>query len=119
MLYILPRKLIFMFGGPWRWRWGLRGPGRPPKHRIIRFRISRVLFMPMIEGTPVAAGEPIVLNPDEIEALRLVYLEGRTQEDAARLMNISRGTLWRALSSGRRKLIQALVEIRPILISGE
>ena len=107
-----------MFVGPRRWRWGLRGPGRPPKHRIIRFRISRVLFMPMIEGTPVAAGEPIVLNPDEFEALRLVYLEGHTQESAARLMNISRGTLWRALNSGRKKVIQAIVEMRPLLVEG-
>jgi len=50
--------------------------------------------------------------------LRLVYLEGRTQEEAAKLMKISRGTLWRALDSGRRKLVQALVERRPIVLTG-
>ncbi len=54
--------------------------------------------------------------PDELEALRLVYLEGLTQEEAAKRMNVSRGTLWRMLNSGRRKVVQALVELRPIVI---
>lgn len=54
--------------------------------------------------------------PDELEALRLVYFEGLTQEEAARKMNISRGTLWRALDSGRRKLVKAIIEMRPIVL---
>ena len=60
--------------------------------------------------------EPIYINPDELEALRLVYYLGLTQEEAAKKMGISRGTLWRALSSGRKKLVSALVERRPLIL---
>ena len=100
-----------------RWCWRLRGRGRPPKERWIRAGLGSFVFAPIDDsGTPVQS-PPIYLRPDEFEALRLVYLEGRTQEEAARLMKISRGTLWRALDSGRRKLVQALVERRPIIIA--
>jgi len=75
------------------------------------------VFVPYNENGEPVEKEPIYIMPDELEALRLVYLEGLTQEEAAKKMNISRGTLWRALSSGRRKLVQALVEVRPIVIS--
>jgi len=66
-------------------------------------------------GTPLD-GEPISIAPDELEALRNVYLENLTQEEAAKRMNVSRGTLWRLLESARRKVVQALVERRPIVI---
>jgi len=101
-----------------RWRWRFRGRGRPPKDRLIGMRVGRLWFAPLDNlGNPLQAS-PIQLRPDELEALRLVYLEGKTQEEAAAMMNISRGTLWRALSSGRRKLVQALIERRPIIIMG-
>jgi hypothetical protein len=44
-------------------------------------------------------------------------LEGLTQEKAASSMNVSRGTLWRLLESGRKKVVQALVEKRPLVFS--
>ncbi|RLI37086.1 hypothetical protein DRO60_04950 [Candidatus Bathyarchaeota archaeon] len=76
-----------------------------------------VAFIPHVEGEPIE-GEPVVLMPDELEALRLVYLEGLTQREASRRMGISRGTLWRLLDSGRRKIVRALVERRPLVLSG-
>lgn len=101
---------------PRRWRWRLRGRGRPPKARVIRAAAHVFRFTPLgPDGSPLAR-EPIILRPDEFEALRLVYLEGYTQEAAAERMRVSRGTLWRALSSGRRKLVQALAEGRPIVL---
>ncbi len=104
-------------GPPWRWCWGRRGPGRRPKPRTIRFKPFDMVFAPLDpSGNPVE-GEPIVLTPDELEALRLVYLLGLTQEEAAKAMGVSRGTLWRALSSGRRKVVRALVEKRPLVIT--
>jgi len=106
-----------MSGPPWRWAWGRRGPGRRPKPRAIWFIPRSAMFIPFNENGEPVENEPICLMPDELEALRLVYFEGLTQEEAAKKMNISRGTLWRALSSGRRKLVQALVEFRPIVIS--
>jgi len=105
-----------MRGRPRRWRWRLRGRGRPPKDRLIRMKRGSLSFVPLaVSGEPLQR-EPVVIRPDELEALRLVYLEGYTQEEAAELMRISRGTLWRALDNGRKKLVQALVEGRPIII---
>jgi len=107
-------------GPPWRWCWGRKGPGRRPKPRHIWFRPPRVVFIPFTHHGERIEAEPVHIRPDELEALRLVYLEGLTQEEAAKRMNISRGTLWRALASGRRKIVEALVNIRPIVIeSGE
>lgn len=108
-----------MNGEGWwrRWRWGR--PGRPPKPRLIGFKPTIRSLVPFDDyGRPIA-GEPIYIMPDEVEALRLVYYEGLTQEEAAKRMGISRGTLWRLLSSGRRKLVQALVEARPLILVKE
>ncbi|MHC1628080.1 MAG: DUF134 domain-containing protein [Candidatus Nezhaarchaeales archaeon] len=106
-----------MQGPPWRWCPRRMGPGRPVKPRFIGFTIQSVMFMPMDPSGMPLDGEPIYLAPDELEALRNVYLENLTQEEAAKRMNISRGTLWRLLESARRKITQALVEKRPIVIS--
>ena len=109
-----------MHGPPWAWRWGRRGRGRPPKHRIIWSGFQYVTFVPFDErGLPFGNVQPIYLLPDEYEALRLVYLEGLTQDEAASRMGISRGTLWRCLDSGRRKVVQALVEKRPLVITSK
>jgi len=35
----------------------------------------------------------------------------------ARIMKTSRGTVWRLLESGREKLVRAVVEGRPLLIT--
>ncbi len=102
--------------GPRRWRWGRRGPGRPPKPRWIWGFPGRLSFIPFDEtGQPINA-EPVILRPDEVEAMRLVYYEGLNQEEAAKKMGVSRGTLWRALASGRRKVVQALIERRPLVM---
>ncbi len=105
-----------MHGQPWRWCWRRGGPGRPPKPRIIGFTPGEVIFIPFDEtGSPVEQ-EPVYLAPDEVEAIRLVYLEGLTQEEAAKRMGVSRGTLWRALASARRKLAEAIVKKKPIVL---
>ncbi len=99
------------------WRWGREGPGRRPKPRFISFTLSsEITFIPYDRSGRPIPSEPICIMPDELEALRLVYFEKLTQEEAAKRMGISRGTLWRILESGRRKLIQALVELRPIML---
>jgi predicted DNA-binding protein (UPF0251 family) len=55
----------------------------------------------------------------EMEAQRLVDLEGLSQEEAAKEMTVSRGTVWRLLQSARRKSAQSLSEGRPLLIVDE
>ena len=61
---------------------------------------------------------PVFLTFDELEALRLVDLEGMFQEDAARMLGISRKTLGMDLRNGRRKVVMALVSGAPIRVLG-
>jgi len=60
--------------------------------------------------------EPILLELAELEAFRLVDLEGLSQEEAGQRMGVSRGTVWRLVQRARRKTAQALSEGRPIYI---
>lgn len=60
----------------------------------------------------------VELEPDELEAMRLVDLERQDQSAAGKEMGVSRGTVQRLLYSGRRKATQALLEGRPIRIKG-
>lgn len=106
-----------MYGRRWRWGWERKGPGRPPKPRTIGFSFSKLTFIPYDDAGNIIQNNPVYLTPDEVEAMRLVYIENLTQEEAARRMNVSRGTLWRSLSSGRKKLAQAIIERRPIVIT--
>ncbi|MFX0203037.1 MAG: DUF134 domain-containing protein [Candidatus Hodarchaeota archaeon] len=62
---------------------------------------------------------PISIEMAELEAFRLVDVEGLSQEDAGRRMGISRGTIWRLLQRARRKTAQAISEGRPIHIVTE
>ncbi len=100
--------------GRFRRRW--RGRGRPPKPRVVTLPINNVVFIPTKSVTQVPM-DAIILAPDELEALRLVYLENYSQSEAASKMGISRGTLWRLLNEGRRKIVKALVEVKPIVIT--
>jgi len=65
---------------------------------------------------PDAGGDTIILEPADVEVLRLVDLEGLSQEEAGVKMGISRGTVWRILHDARRKVIHALIEGRQIQI---
>ena len=99
----------------WRWRWGWkrRGPGRPFSHLFLSSIPHVKEFIP----NPCSNPEPIELIYPEYDALRLVDLEGLTQEEAAKRMKTSRGTIWRLVQSGRKKIVQALAESRPLLLS--
>ncbi|NJF24458.1 DUF134 domain-containing protein [Thermococcus sp. Bubb.Bath] len=94
--------------------WG-RGRGRRRKMRNIGLIPETRHFYP---ATPPFSQPkpPIFITYEEFEALRLVDYEGLTQEDAGRRMGVSRGTVWRALSSARKKVAQMLVEGREIII---
>lgn len=62
---------------------------------------------------------PLIMYTDELEALRLVDYEGLMQEEAALRMGVSRGTVWRCLSSGRSKMAIMLIEAKSLAISDE
>jgi len=60
--------------------------------------------------------ETLILRADELEALRLTDLEGLYQEQSAQRMGISRSTLSRTLAEARRKLAEALIHGKRLLV---
>ena len=60
--------------------------------------------------------EPIYLESAEIEVMRLLDLEDLNQQEAGDRMGGSRGTIWRLVQRGRRKIMKAFVEGRRIEI---
>jgi predicted DNA-binding protein (UPF0251 family) len=60
--------------------------------------------------------DSILIEPSEVEALRLVDVEGLSQEEAGRKMGVSRGTVWRLVQSARKKTAQAITEGRTLQI---
>ncbi len=97
----------------WRHRHRRGRRGRFPKPISIEQTPPIEEFTPVPEGNP----EPIYMEPAELEALRLVDLEGLSQEEAGEKMGVSRGTVWRLVQSARKKTAQALSEGRPIRIA--
>ncbi|MHA1238758.1 MAG: DUF134 domain-containing protein [Candidatus Odinarchaeia archaeon] len=87
--------------------------GRPWKIRNINLTPPTTHFTP----TTPPKHPPITLHEDELEALRLVDLENLTQEEAGKQMNISRGTIWRLVKEGRKKLVQMIIEGRELYIT--
>jgi predicted DNA-binding protein (UPF0251 family) len=71
-----------------------------------------------VEPPPPAERRTVFLTFDEVEALRLVDLEGLTQEEAAKRIGISRRTLWQDLKNARAKVAHALVNGLPIRVVG-
>jgi predicted DNA-binding protein (UPF0251 family) len=55
---------------------------------------------------------------DELEAIRLADHEGRYQEQAAKMMNISRQTFGRIIDSAHGKIAHALITASAIKIDG-
>jgi predicted DNA-binding protein (UPF0251 family) len=75
-----------------------------------------VYFKP--RGVPLQELEVVSIAMEELEALRLVDLEGLTQEEASLNMGISRRAFWEDLQSARRKVTFALTTGKAIEISG-
>jgi predicted DNA-binding protein (UPF0251 family)/predicted Fe-Mo cluster-binding NifX family protein len=65
-----------------------------------------------------AAAESVRMTVDEFEALRLLDDEGLTQEACASRMNIARTTVTAIYDSARRKVADALVHGKRLLITG-
>ncbi|MEM3545947.1 MAG: DUF134 domain-containing protein [Candidatus Bathyarchaeia archaeon] len=96
----------------WRHRFRYGRRGRLPKPVALEVAPSVNNFIP---NQPRSL-EPVFLEFAELEAFRLVDLEGLSQEEAGQRMGVSRGTVWRLVQRARRKAAQALYEGRPIHI---
>ena len=66
----------------------------------------------------ITAAESVQMTVDEFEALRLLDDEGLTQEACAARMNIARTTVTSIYDSARKKVADALVHGKRLLITG-
>lgn len=89
---------------------------RPPIERAVAGVPRITLFKPA--GVPARELEQLSLAVDELEAIRLVDLEGLSHEQAAQAMGVSRQTVGRVLERGRARVAEALVDGKAILIGG-
>lgn len=90
-------------------------PGRRRRARCIAFDPGYLCFKPC--GRPGRGLETVELRADELEALRLSHLEGLYQEACARRMQISRTTLSRTLAEAHRKVVDALIHGKRLVIA--
>jgi predicted DNA-binding protein (UPF0251 family) len=89
---------------------------RPTKDRIIEKLPEIKFFKPA--GVPANQIETVEMTMEEVEALRLKDVEGLTQAEAAELMNVSRPTFQRVLTSARQKAAEALTCGKAIRFAG-
>lgn len=93
---------------------------RPRKHRRCHCPFkedTEVVFKPAAIPLKDLAIE--IIFHDEIEAVNLCDGMGLTQEEAGLKMGISRGTVQRLVTAGRRKIIKTIVDHKALLISQE
>ena len=62
--------------------------------------------------------EPIILNVDEFETLRLIDRKGLSQEECGAYMDVARTTVQQIYTTARKKIADALVEGRTLKIQG-
>ena len=67
-------------------------------------------------GVPTRSLGKTVLEIDELEALRLCDSEGLSQAEAGTRMGVSRGTVQRLVTSGRRKMVEAIIDCNALVI---
>ncbi len=90
---------------------------RNRKMRNCRYLGSDRVFKPL--GVPGCELGEVVISSEELEALRLCRYEGCNQIEAAQKMHISRGTLQRDLSAGAKKIMEAILHNKVLVVKGE
>ena len=86
------------------------------KPRFIEEKFDRHFFKP--RGIPISTLKIHVLGHEELEALRLMDIRHMNQEDAAKLMGVSRRTFQRILEGAREKVTLTLINGNAIEIRG-
>lgn len=87
---------------------------RPQRCRRICEEPSYSSFCP--KG--IHTGDIVTLSMDEFEAIRLVDLEGKTHEQCAKQMDISRTTVTEIYENARYKLADCIVNGKQLTIGG-
>ncbi len=96
---------------PRGWRKGWKRRFRDAYFNFSSDSVNQIL------PVPVKNPEYIILTKEELEALRLVDYLGLTQEEASLKLGVSRPTVSRIVNSARKKIVQAIIEGRPIYIA--
>lgn len=86
---------------------------RRKKCRRVGFVPSNQAFYPQNQNA-----DKVILNIEEVEAIRLSDLEQMEQNEAAEMMNISRGTFQRIIKTAREKVADALINGKMMQIGG-
>lgn len=81
-------------------------------------RIEQLPVYRSFSPDDITAAENVQMTVDEFEALRLLDNEGLTQEACASRMNIARTTVTAIYDSARKKVADALVHGKRLLITG-
>jgi len=89
---------------------------RPKKTRWIKCAPGERCFRPRCR--PLKKLEGVFLTLDEYEAIRLADVDELKQEEAAKMMKVSRPTFSRIINSAHKKIGDALVNIKAIRIEG-
>ncbi|MFC1582420.1 DUF134 domain-containing protein [Planctomycetota bacterium] len=89
---------------------------RPHKEKGIKEPPRVQSFKPT--GIPMRFLERVSLTLDEFEAIRLADHEGLEHKEASERMGISRSTFTRLIDKARKKVGEALVEVKELFIEG-
>ncbi len=90
--------------------------GRPRLRRVMSSNAELRCYKPCCcEDNQI---DGVTLQPEELELIRLIDIEGLEQEEAASRLGVSRKTVWRDLHAARRKIADALVNGKGISVSG-
>lgn len=89
---------------------------RPVKKRNVCTLPKVTRFGPL--GEPIQRREIVTITVDEYETIRLIDLEGLKQEETAEKMEIARTSAQRVYHEAKRKLADALVNGKILMIAG-
>ncbi len=89
---------------------------RPMKWRKVCCLPENSKFGPL--DLPENLKNHINMTVDEYETIRLIDMEGFTQEECAGQMNVARTTVQKIYIEARKKLAESLVEGKMLLIEG-
>lgn len=85
-------------------------------------KCRRICCMPLVNAfEPVGVQhteERVILNVEEYEIIRLIDLEGLSQDESAERMGVARSTVQRIYDEARRKLADFIVNGKTIHIEG-
>lgn len=89
---------------------------RPIKWRKVCCVPERNIYGPLDSDTDM--GDVVNMTVDEYETIRLIDIEGLTQEECAKQMSVARTTVQGIYNEARRKLAQSLINGKVLTIGG-